>query len=391
MMKFTSKEQEKTNQKIIELEEENSHLKNKLYLLGSGVEESVFSIPNKKRDEPYSIKGLEGMYLQIDESGYIININKKMSELIGYSKEEMYKHSIYEFDNIPWAKNIFKTLITECKNTHDDIEWESVSLDVTTGKERNLLFRVSSCDCITSITIEDRTQYKEIMQTFSRYVSQKVIKKMQDSETDYFETNRMNVSIIFADLRGFTAMSSQMEPFRVKDLLNEFLTSLIDVVDKFEGTVDKIIGDEIMVLFGAPYPMMDHAFRGVKASIEMQKAHQKLLEKWRKENRPVPPLGIGLNSGDVVVGNIGSKSRMDYTAIGHHVNLASRLCGAANGGEILVTENTVLELSKFVEKHQEVLDVEIHFQKAGKMLFKGLDQKITVARVLYDIQGTNYV
>ncbi len=389
MKKMNSKEQSRINEKIIELEEENTHLKNKLQLMGAGIQESVFTIPEKNRSEPYSIKGLEGMYLQIDENNHIINVNSKMSDLIGYKKEEMFNHSIYEFDNIPWAKNIFKTLITECRNTNNDIEWETVYIDVTTGKERNILFRVSNSGTIVSITVEDRTQYKQIMDTFSRYVSIKVIKKMQDSEEDYFKTDRMNISVVFADLRGFTAMSSEMEPTGVKDLLNEFLTSLIDVVDKFEGTVDKIIGDEIMVLFGAPFPMPDHAYRGVKAAIEMQKAHQKLLDKWESEKRPVPPLGIGLNSGNVVVGNIGSKTRMDYTAIGHHVNLASRLCGAANGGEILVSENTILELSKYVDTHQEIISEKIAFQKAGKMLFKGLKQETTVARVLYDLEGVN--
>lgn len=362
------------------LEEENSHLKNMLNLLGVGSDESMFTIPLEQSKElPLSIAGIENMYLQINPRNRVININNKMAELLGTSKREIIDQQISTFDKLPWAENVFITLITECRNSLSDIEWETNYLDVISGTTRYILFKASIESEVITVTVTDKTQYRLILNTFSRYVSPKVIQKMQESTTDFFKTDRLDITVIFADLRGFTAMSSQMDPLDVKDILNEFFSNLIDVVDRYEGTVDKIIGDEIMVLFGAPIPMGNHAYRAIQTAIEMQIAHNKLLKKWGVDNKPQPPLGIGINSGKVVVGNIGSETRMDYTAIGHNVNLASRLCSAANGGEILITENTVMELT------QSRCGV-IQLQKAGKMLFKGLKQETTVAKVLYNLE-----
>lgn len=148
----------------------------------------------------------------------------------------------------------------------------------------------------------------------------------------------------------------------------------------------KLVGvavKELIVVTVAPVPIEDHAYRAVRTAIALQLAHNDLLTKWKTEGRPTPPVGIGLNSGEVVVGNVGSDTRMNYTAIGHNVNLASRLCAVADGGEILVSEGTVIELSKYVEAHQSTVTKRIKFQKAGEMALKGLQNEVTVARVLY--------
>ena len=162
------------------------------------------------------------------------------------------------------------------------------------------------------------------MSTFERYVSPTVVEKMQDSTEDFFKTERSVISVLFADLRGFTSMSSNLAPEEVKNTINEYLTAMINVIDQNEATVDKIVGDEVMALFGAPIFYEDHALRALKVAMEMQKAHQGLLHKWKSENRPAPPVGIGINTGEMVVGNIGSEKRMDYTVLGHHVNLCVR-------------------------------------------------------------------
>ena len=177
-------------------------------------------------------------------------------------------------------------------------------------------------------------------------------------------------------------MSSGLNPDEVKDTINEYLSAMIGVIDQYEGTVDKIIGDEVMGLFGAPVAYDDHPYRSIRVGIEMQKAHQKLLDKWRSEKRPTPPVGIGINTGDVVIGNIGCNTRTNYTALGHHVNLASRLCGAAAGGEILMSMNTVEALAKFAASSPDAMKEKINFQKAGTITAKGIKEPVPIAKVL---------
>ena len=206
---------------------------------------------------------------------------------------------------------------------------------------------------------------------------------MQNSTEDFFRTDRMVISVLFADLRGFTSICSELPPDEVKNTINEFLTAMIQIIDQFEATVDKILGDEVIAVFGAPIFYKDHAYRAIKVAIEMQKAHQRLLQKWKSEMRPAPPVGIGINTGEMVVGNIGSNTRMDYTVLGHHVNLTSRLCDAAKGGEILVSMNTTAELSRYAKSYPEEMKEKINFQKAGTIQVKGITDPVAIVRVLY--------
>ncbi len=154
------------------------------------------------------------------------------------------------------------------------------------------------------------------------------------------------VTVLFVDLRGFTRMSEKMEPSAVVELLNDFFTEMTDLVFENGGTLDKYTGDGMMVVFGAPWPRHDDAQRAVRAAVEMQISLEQLHENWRTKGRQPIPMGVGINTGIVTAGNIGSTKRMDYTVIGDTVNLASRLCSAAAGGQILVSASTQRELRR---------------------------------------------
>jgi adenylate cyclase len=147
-------------------------------------------------------------------------------------------------------------------------------------------------------------------------------------------------TILFADIRGFTSISECCEPQVVVDALNEYFERMVEIVFRYEGTLDKFIGDEMMVLFGSPVAHRDDPVRAVRAALEMQGALVELNA--RHEARGLPPfqIGIGINTGEVVAGYIGSSQALEYTVIGDPVNTGSRLCSLAKPGQTLISEWT---------------------------------------------------
>ena len=146
------------------------------------------------------------------------------------------------------------------------------------------------------------------------------------------------VAVLFSDIRGFTAMSEKMEAEEMAKLLSEYFTEMVECVFTFNGTLDKFIGDAVMAQWGAPISEEDDPDRAMGAAVEMMRDLERLNLRWAAEGRPQLQIGIGLNYGEAFAGNIGSERRLEYTVIGDTVNTASRLCGAAAGGEILLSE-----------------------------------------------------
>jgi adenylate cyclase len=149
------------------------------------------------------------------------------------------------------------------------------------------------------------------------------------------------VTVLFADIRGFTSLSEQLTPQQVVEMLNGYFDLIIDVVFRYNGTVDKIVGDEIMVLFGAPFPSDDDTNRAVHCAMDMLDTLESFNVQRGKRGESPLQIGIGLNRGGVISGNIGSTRHMDYTVIGDAVNLASRLVDNASPGQILMTRSVV--------------------------------------------------
>ncbi|MDX8398577.1 MAG: adenylate/guanylate cyclase domain-containing protein [Mariprofundaceae bacterium] len=149
-----------------------------------------------------------------------------------------------------------------------------------------------------------------------------------------------DITILFADIRGFTRLSHTSEPTRIVAMLNRYFEMLVEIVFKHGGTVDKYIGDEIMVLFGAPLAVVDAEDKAVQCALEMQIAMEQFsIEQEKKHEEPVQ-IGIGINSGEVVVGSIGSSRTMQYTCIGDAVNVASRLTTKAKAGQVVISDET---------------------------------------------------
>lgn len=156
--------------------------------------------------------------------------------------------------------------------------------------------------------------------------------------------DKRRVAVMFTDIRGFTALSETMHPDAMARLLTEYFTEMVECVFRHDGTLDKFIGDSVMALWGAPIGAPDDCDRAMQAALEMIVELDRLNARWTREGRPTLQIGIGLNVGEVFAGNIGSDRRLEYTVIGDAVNVASRLCSAAKGGEILISEDFLRSL-----------------------------------------------
>jgi adenylate cyclase len=181
---------------------------------------------------------------------------------------------------------------------------------------------------------------------------------------------RRPTTVLFSDIRGFTAMAESMGPDAIAQLLSEYFTEMVDVIFDFGGTLDKFMGDAIMALWGAPIGHPDDADRALRAAVEMQQAVARLNERWASEGRPEIRVGIGINHGEVFAGNIGSNRRLDYTVIGDAVNVAARLCAEAGPGEVLVTESVL-----------RVVHGGVDHEYLPEMALKGKTQVVQVYRV----------
>ncbi|RLC42487.1 MAG: hypothetical protein DRH49_03735 [Candidatus Coatesbacteria bacterium] len=194
----------------------------------------------------------------------------------------------------------------------------------------------------------ENLEKKELIEgAFRRYVSHQVADEILRAPGKYMESLkglRREITIFFADIRGFTTFSERMAPEDVVTILNRYLTIMTDKVFQNAGTLDKFTGDGLMALFGAPLDDKYHAFKAVNCALDIKESLNKLYQSKIKEMEQsgfeYPRVGFGINSGIAVVGNIGYTSRLEYTAIGDPVNLANRLVDISEGGQVLVGEET---------------------------------------------------
>tara|TARA_B110000008_G_scaffold277998_1_gene320645 strand:+ start:16 stop:858 length:843 start_codon:yes stop_codon:yes gene_type:complete len=203
-------------------------------------------------------------------------------------------------------------------------------------------------------SFEDLSGINKVKSTFKKYVSENIVDELLQNETSLeLGGAQSEVCVLFCDIRGFTSLSENMKPSDVVQLLNSYFEAMIDVVFTNNGTLDKIIGDELMVLYGVPLKSKNDCQSAVNSAKEMLKTLEDFNKKNTKHNLPKLEVGIGVNYGKVVSGNIGSERQMNYTVIGDSVNLASRLCSHAKPGEIVISESVFERLNNhegFIEK-----------------------------------------
>jgi len=213
----------------------------------------------------------------------------------------------------------------------------------------NLVYPVTNMVSIYSVQTIIRFFYeerkaREMRRMFSSYVSPKIVKELIDNpDKAKLGGERRVVTVLFSDVIGFTSLSEKRRPEEVVSLLNEYFREMTDIIFKWDGTLDKFVGDEIMVFWGAPVDQPDHAERAVRCALDMSDRLNEMRAQWKNKGVEGLDCGIGINSGEAIIGNIGAQGKkMDYTVIGDHVNLAARVEKLTRQYDtrILIAENT---------------------------------------------------
>jgi|DewCreStandDraft_4_1066084.scaffolds.fasta_scaffold03763_2 adenylate cyclase len=217
----------------------------------------------------------------------------------------------------------------------------------------NPVFSVVFCYLAIStykVGVEEKEKRK-IKNIFSKYLSSNIVEELIKSEDIKLGGERKEITVLFSDIRGFTSMSEKLTPEEVVALLNEYLSEMTDAIFTYGGTLDKFIGDAVMAIFGTPRFQKDHALRAVKTGFLMLNKLTMLNEKWEKQGKQKFKIGIGINTGIAVAGNMGSMKRMEYTVIGDTVNLASRLESLNKDldTQFLISESTYEQVKNFVK------------------------------------------
>lgn len=216
------------------------------------------------------------------------------------------------------------------------------------------------------VALQDREKIRGVL---NKVVSKEIASKILSGNIELGGEER-RLSMLFSDIRGFTSLSENMPPKKLIELLNAYMTRMCLIVDEKHGVVDKFVGDEIMALYGAPIDMANHTEQAIESGLLMIKD----LQQWNQE-RPKEAqitVGIGIHTGVACAGNMGSEDRLNYTVVGANVNLAARLCAAAEPMQILVSEESYKNLkdpSKF------------NFKKLTPISLKGIDYPVSVYEV----------
>ncbi len=237
-----------------------------------------------------------------------------------------------------------------------------------TAFDRQLLYAIGSQ---MDTAIFERLQTQRLRETFERSVGSRVMERLlQINDRNLLKGERVEVSALFSDIRGFTTASQKMDAGVIEEMINQHFAAMTRVILAQEGTLDKFLGDGLLALFNVPERQQDYAWRSVQAALKMQEAHQEVLRRWEASGREPLPIGIGIATGEAISGNFGSPEHAEYSSIGIAINLASRLCSAAEGGEILIDGRTF-----------KLIGSRLAAEQLPSKMLKGFDQPVPVWRV----------
>ncbi|MBU1261488.1 GAF domain-containing protein [bacterium] len=255
--------------------------------------------------------------------------------------------------------------VLNISNTRDERDFSSEEARLA------MVFANQAAVAIENANLHQDTLKKERYKAYlERYLSKDIVNELiKTDEWLGLSGRKQKVTILFADMRNFTHIAENISPDNLIKLLNDFFSEMTDAVFSHKGTVDKFIGDMMMATFGVPYPKPDDAKRAVETAIDMQMRAQILAKKWSPLSISI---GIGINTGEVIFGNIGSLEHMDFTVIGDPVNIAQRLEGIALPGQILVTNEIANETKD-----------DFYFRNFEEVTVKGKAKPLLVKEVVY--------
>lgn len=231
-----------------------------------------------------------------------------------------------------------------------------------------------SAVAIKNARLADQMKSEEAVRAnLARYLSPQIVEQVIKKDVQVnLGGDRKVVTVLFSDIRNFTRISESLPPDKLVELLNEYFTEMAKIIFQNQGSLDKYIGDAIVAVFGSLIPLENPGRTAVQAAIQMMKELSSLNEKWKNQYGFRMDIGIGINTGEVFLGNIGSPERMEFTVIGDTVNIASRFSDIAKAGQILITKETLASLSADIG-HKELPPTEV----------KGKTGKLEVFEILY--------
>ena len=222
---------------------------------------------------------------------------------------------------------------------------ESHGFDET---DRRLLTAIGSQ--IDTAIFEDLEEHK-LRQVLGRSIDPTVMERLLENPdpSTLLKGERALITVLYADIRGSTALAEHTPPELFVGFINDYLGTMASVVLRNEGTLDKFVGDEVMAFFGAPHPHPDHALRAVRVGLQMQEAHAGVMASWESKGVTPSPIGVGIATGELIVGEMGSEQRTNYTVLGNAANLGARICGIAKAGQVVVSQATYDMIKDHVE------------------------------------------
>ena len=250
---------------------------------------------------------------------------------------------------------IFLTALSQTENKVKGFESGGVDYITKPFQHEEILVRIN-----THLTIQKQKKELElrnqfIQKTFGRYVSEEIVKQLLETpEGLQLGGEIRKVTIMMSDLRGFTAICESLPPEDVLRVINTYLEFMTPKIIKYQGTINEIIGDGMMVMFGAPVQNEDDAIRAVACAIEMQLSMVDVNNEIKSQGMPEVAMGIGIHTGEVIAGNIGSKKRTKYGVVGSNVNLTSRIESFTIGGQIFISESTAKECGDILEYYDTI-------------------------------------
>ena len=304
------------------------------------------------------LDSMDNGVIALDFEGKIITFNKASARILGVPVEhalgKYYPEVFFELPgNDEFNDVLINVIYTRQTYLHREVNFmRDESTAIPLGITSSLLKNVQGQEYGVVSVFSDLSEVKKrqfLQDTLTRYVTKDVVDLiLEHPENIILDGEERTATVLFCDIRGFTSISERMQPKELVHMLREYFTLMVGAVFTFQGTVDKFIGDCIMAIFGAPTPQPNHAALAVLAALEMKKLLQQFNAKHAWGIKDSLRIGVGINTGDVVVGNIGSEQRLEYTAIGDAVNLASRLEGINKqyGTEIIVSESTYFQVGE---------------------------------------------